>query len=609
LKNSKWLFIILLLFETNISSFCQQKMETLVFIDESDSLSIITKTYLLPYLDHFGIVYELADINTKKLSKRADNYSLVIIGHDMIIAKTASKLIKKIISKGGGVVSFDPDWTLNNMESQPSTVSAKLIYFNNGHYITSLHEKTDTIKSLVKIPLRDLSADIMKPLVFADGKPLLLISETGKQRCVVFTSMDWMNTHFVGPMMGLDDCLWRSFVWAARKPFVMRGLPPLVTMRVDDVAGRGELMQKSPLYWVKTANKYGFKPWLGLFIYNLSPVAVEELRGYILSNQATASPHAFGRPNRAQMNNKPTESYTGSDFVQTDTRFYYDPDAFPLRAKSYDEFIYFDHQKRKPWNDEEAIRGLEAVDKWYAKNQPLPMSKYFLAHWYEMGSNIIPHVSQKWGMEYIGINKAIDTPYADSIPWIKGAPFRLHENPGTVTNNSALRGMKAVYYSDFIDINGNKFFNSLTEIRDDAGYEWAPDNDVKASADRGIRQLSRALNSMALAVLFTHETDFIYRIQPEKWDKELQLITVGIKSYNPVYLTMDDALKIVRTTKTSKLNKIETDNRLGVVKTEFTGNSDVKSYFYIFTEKEKKIDQRLVEIPLFNNRIEIVTKL
>ncbi len=605
MKTPKWVLILIVVSQTLFSCAGQQKMETLIFIDESDSLSMIAKSCLIPYLDHFGITYEIADINAKKLSKHVDDYSLVIIGHDMKISETALKLIKQIQSKGAGVVSFDPDWPLNNAEKTATNDSAKLIFFNTSHYITTLHEKTDTIKCSIKLPFRDVATGTMKPIVYADGKPLLLVSATGGLRNVTYTSMLWMKTCFVGPMMGLDDCLWRSLVWAARKPFVMRGLPPLVTMRVDDVAGRGELMQKSPLFWVNTANKYGFKPWLGLFIYNLTPTAVNELRGYLLNNQATASVHAFGRPNRAEMSNKPTDSYTGSNSIRTDTRFYYSPDAFPLREKTYDEFIYFDHQKGKPFSDDEAIRGLEAVDNWYAKNQPLPMSKYFLAHWYEMGSNIIPYISKKWGMEYIGINHAINKPFADSITWIEGAPFRLYEKPGTVTKNVALRGGKALYYADFVDIEGCKFFNCLTEIRDDAGYEWAPDNQTATSAGRGIRQLRRALSSMALAVLFTHETDFIYLIKPESWEEQFKLISRGISDYKPVMLTMDDALKIVRAHKTSHLTGSVFQKGKNSIEISLDGYTDTKSFVYLFTGENENICQKLIEIPEFKGSTKV----
>jgi hypothetical protein len=604
-----WFYAVLFFLTGSTLCLSQQKTGTLVFIDKSDSLSDITRFYLLPYLDHFGIVYEIADINMKKLSRRPGDYSLVIIGHDMKNPEKASKLIRKICSKGAGVVSFDPDWPGNKMDPQSVTGSAKSIYFDTGHYITALHGKADTVKSSVGLPIKNVATGTMKPIVFADRQPLLFVTNGDESPCAKFTSMDWMKTTYIGPMMGLDDCLWRSIVWAARKPFVIRGLPPLVTMRVDDVAGRGELMQKSPFYWINTANKYGFKPWLGLFIYNLSPVAIEELRGYILNNQATAAPHALGRPNRPR-NNAPVESYYGSDFVQSNNRFYYSPDALPLRAKTYDEFIYFDHNNGKPWSDEEAIRGLEAVDKWYASNNPLPMSKYFLAHFYEMGSNIIPYISDKWGMEYIGINKAINTPYADTIPWIKGGPFRLYEKPGTVTNNTALRGKKAVYYSDFVDINGYKFYNSLTEIRDDAGYEWAPDNQIEVSAGRGTRQLRRALSSMALAVLFTHETDFIYRIKPESWEEQLKLISLGISDFNPVMLTMDEALKIVRANKTSHLTESVIEKGKENINITIDGYTDTKTFVYLFTGENEKIRQRLIEIPEFTGsaRVKVPVK-
>ena len=39
-----------------------------------------------------------------------------------------------------------------------------------------------------------------------------------------------------GQFQGIDDLVWRGIVWAARKPFVMRGMPPFISMRVDDAA-------------------------------------------------------------------------------------------------------------------------------------------------------------------------------------------------------------------------------------------------------------------------------------------------------------------------------------------------------------------------------------
>lgn len=657
---------LLLALVTPFYGFNQQRMGTLVLIDKFDSSSEMVKSYLVPYLDHFGIVYKIEDIRTKTLSNSAD-YSLIIIGHDMKHPEIASKLISHIQSKGAGLVSFDPEYESVYSDSLVTADSISSITFNTDHFITSLHELGDTIKCTAPMIYKKVIPGTMNPIVFVDQQPLLLVTSGATSPMVTFTSMEWMKTAYLGSMMGLDDCLWRSFVWAARKPFVMRGLPPLVTMRVDDVAGRGELMKQTPLYWVKTANKYGFKPWLGLFIYNLSPIAVEELRGYLINNQATASPHAFGRPNRNeerniitkiiswiktvynymvkpcfgifinnlglisteelisylpinktksstntaiyhqsyQNNNIQSENNNSSDLVLTDSKFYYYPGALALRVNTYDEFIFFDHHTGKPWSDEEAKRGLNAVDEWYSNNQPLPKSKYFLAHWYEMGSNIIPHISKKWGMEFIGMNKAIDTPYEDKIPWLKGAPFRLYENPDSVTDTT-----KAVYYADFVDVNGFKFFNSTTEIRDDYGYEWAPDNNTEISANRGIRQLKRALSSMALASLFTHETDYIYQIKPDCWEEQFKIISNGIKNYNPIFLTLDESLKIVRAHKTSYLAEAVSYSKKNRIDISLNGTTDTSSFVYLFTGTNDNISQRLIKIPTFKEytKISITTE-
>jgi hypothetical protein len=639
-------------------------MGTLVLIDKFDTSSEIVKTHLVPYLEHFGIVYTIKDIRTESLSNPGD-FSLVIIGHDMKHPEIASKLISQIQSKGAGIVSFDPEYATVSKDVSIISNKNNSITFNNNHFITSLHETTDTLKCSAPMSLKKSVSGSMTPLVFVDQHPLLLVTTGITKPMVTFTSMAWMKLAYLGPMMGMDDCLWRSIVWAARKPFVMRGLPPLVTMRVDDVAGRGELMNQTPLYWVNIANKYGFKPWLGLFIYNLSPVAVEELRGYLLKNQATASPHAFGRPNRNAdlsfiskikshlkklyfstikpwiglflnklglisskdlsayiphnstgiLTNKPANYNKQQDFitqsgtnnynnkVQTDLKYYYDPKALGFRSNSYDEFIFFDHQSGKPWSDEEAKRGLNAVDDWYSRNQPLPMSKYFLAHWYEVGSNIIPHLTEQWKMEFIGMNKAPDTPYDDKVSWLIGGPYRLFENAGSVTDST-----KAVYYADFLNFKDHQLFNCLTEIRNDYGYEWSPDNNTMNSAKRGIRQLKRALSSMALASLFTHETDYIYRIKPESWEEQFKIISNGIKTYNPMYMTLDEALKIVRAHKTSRLLETVINAKKDRMDISMSGTADTLSFLYVFTEKNNKINQRLVEIPEFRDFIKISIK-
>ena len=98
-----------------------------------------------------------------------------------------------------------------------------------------------------------------------------------------------------------------------------------------------------------------------------------------------------------------------------------------------------------------------------------------------------------------------------------------------------------------------QFFNCVTEIRDDAGYEWYPSSDVAGTIGRGTRQTKRALDSMALATLFTHGY-FMGDVGPESWRATLQGITDNLAPYNPIYVTLDYACQYVRAMHTSDID-------------------------------------------------------
>ena len=596
----------------------QPARQVLIILNSSGSEYIKSEHYLMPYMSHFGIPFDTLDLAKADMPDNIDKYLVIILGHanvtnsDRRLERHLFKSLSKSVKEGAGVVSFDPAVFTEFKGKSAKPFDADTLVFNKpDHYITALHDAGEKLKMFENLHLTNYETSSAEILVSADGKPFIWSSELGKGRIVQWSSQDWMQIRILGPLGGLDDCLWRSIVWAARKPFVMRGLPPIVTMRVDDVAGRGELWHKDPLYWVNTSNKFGLKPWLGLFIYNLNPRAIVELRKYIQDGNATASPHAFGRPPRhgwITLNKEENWQTRKHDLY---AGFYYYPDALPFRETDYDEFIYYDHQHNRPWSDFEAKRGLDAVDSWYEAHKPLPKSTYFLPHWYETGSNVIDRVSKKWGMQFIAQLKDADMPWNDTVPWVKQGPFRLYEKPGPSTANPSpeFRGTNPLYYADFTRIKGCNFFNCFTEIRDVAGYEWAPDNDVEATVDRGLQELKRALNSMSMAVLFTHETDYIYRIKPENWEREIRLVTEGLKNYNPVYLTTDDALKIVRTTKTSFISGVTYDKDRNQLIVTLKGILDIASSLWVFTEKNGSIIQKLIVTPAFEGTTDITTKI
>ena len=227
------------------------------------------------------------------------------------------------------------------------------------------------------------------------------------------------------------------------------------------------------------------------------------------------------------------------------------------------------------------------------------MSSYAIPHWGEMGSNTLAHVRDRWGCEFIATYHGADAPL-EGANWLVAGPFRQHETPGSALFDKDDRGTSAMYYADFINFADRQFFLCCTEVRDETGYEWAPDGDVENSAARGLRQLKRALDSFALPVLFTHETDFIYKISPEAWEAQLASIASGLSGYNPIYVTLDEGIRYVRATKTSRLVSAAYDPATQEVTAHFTGQADVLTHFHLFTSGQE-ITSRLVEVLPFED--------
>ena len=275
----------------------RQDMRALVLVNSLSEGYAEARELILPHLDHLGVPCELLDLAHSPLPEDVSAYALTVVGHRQLdprgtrLGQAGRGAILAAVKAGCGLVSFDPTLpAAAEVGLDPPVrfraVEAEAIEFaRQPHYITACHapEQILPLTGALRVPpmaaaqpqaRAEAGADAGAVLLRAGGVPLLWVARLGSGRLARWATSDWLRTTALGPMAGLDDVLWRSLVWAARKPFVMRGLAPLVTMRVDDVAARGERWGQPPLYWAREANRHGFKPWLGLFIYNLTESAV-----------------------------------------------------------------------------------------------------------------------------------------------------------------------------------------------------------------------------------------------------------------------------------------------------------------------------------------------
>jgi len=543
--------------------------------------------HLQPYLDNFGVPYAVQDIATNAIGTNLGYHSLIIVGHRQLdtnllyLTSAAQSRITAAISNGTGLVNFDA--TLSAAGGVPQYQFIQDIFgFSYGagstgtvvtfpatepasqmHYVTARHLPYESLPlasgmNLAGLTLRPAAAAV----ALCAGQPFVVVRKFGQGRAVQWASYDWMSSSVLGPLSGLDDLVWRGLAWAARKPFVMRGLPNFVTMRVDDVSG--------PLRWVHAACDMGFKPFLAVFMSNISSADTSDLRSLITNGNVTASIHAFN---------------AGSE-------------------------LYFDHTHLTAWPDNVVSNNFYLGTQWLVSNG-ITSSKIMATHNSEIGLNAFAGLTN-WGIEYFPIEIVpgqIEYYATPAAPWLMAGPYRLYEPPGLGES------VYPLYYADFLSVPGHpefngRFFNCYTEIRNvnpaTAGWfeggDWAPNTDVSASIQHGTAQLKRALDSLVLATVFSHE-NYTGVVPDAAWRAILQGVTNNLAAYHPIYVTLDYANQYVRATRTSRLAAAAFDAASGQVTATFTGATDLDTSVFVFVGEDNAITNIFGPVPTFSGPV------
>ena len=520
--------------------------------------------FVKPYLDHFGFPYFEVD------GEDIPECALIMTGHAGVQLSPAAI---EAVKAGTGVFCLDPNalpecWLMQGHDGRATGA----VFADCGHYITALHECGERIPFYSELEIMcGMSLKGGRMLVSADGIPLVEVDDSHGGRVVLMSSIGWMSHKVLGPIHGMDDLVWRSVVWAAKKPFAMKGMPAFVGMRVDDVWGAWrEINAENPLVWVDIANRFGIKPWLGLFQDNMDEATIAKTRALVAEGKASAFPHAFA----------------GCEWV---------PSTVP------ENWAHFDHRAKAPHSDEVMAENAARIKAWYA-DAGIPICKTALAHYYETGSNAVRHIIDM-GCEFIGIHMQPDTPYGDG-PWLKAGPYRNYEE-GVICSS------RPVYYGDYLQVDNapelsGKLFNCVTEIRDISGYEWHPSAWVERTVKRGIAHLRRAYDSMVPGVLFTHESSWIQRMSPKTWEAALEGIMEGVKGYDPLFWTMDDICGYARASHDIAITAAQAEG--GKLTLTVRGENDRATMCCLFTDQGGEISMRRADLPQVSGRADVTVE-
>jgi hypothetical protein len=564
--------------------------------------------FLQPYLGNFGVPYTVLDISSNAVTTNLTNYALIIIGHAQIdtnhtfLNTAAQAAIVSAVSNGIGLVSFDNVLSTSNTPlysfeqtifgfGYTNTLTSGLIVFppvppsSQMPYITSLHPTNESLQfsnannnTTITLPKLVLPTNVTA-VATCGSAPFVVTTQYGQGRAVQWASYDWMPSTIQGPINGLDDVLWRGFVWAARKPFVMRGFPHLATMRIDDVTGDEATTAGTPpaFWWVHAMTNAGFKPFLAMFIDDITYESfnypaddrVTDLSNLVAGGNVTASVHSF--------------------------------------SATFTNFFYFNHATESQWPDSvmtnNYVRGTT-----FLQNNGIPSSKLMIAHFSEMGTNSFFGLTN-WGVQYVLIEVVPGTvEYANpGAPWLVAGPYRLYETPQPGQVNMPM------FYADWLqvpnhpELNG-KFFDCYTEIRNvGVAGEWAPTNgDIPSSIARGVAMMKRGFDSLTLGNIFTHEWFIDQSDGPGYGDfttnnftTVLQGITSNLAPYNPIYVTMDYGCQYVRATRTSQMTSADYDPVTGRISGTFSGYTDLPITAYYYTGADNGITNIPGTVPIF----------
>jgi hypothetical protein len=553
---------------TVLSDLDERSNNALVIVNSGSSSYSDYTTFIKPYLENFGFSYNECNVNATELPELAD-YAIIIFGHRNVYSSGYPfSELETAVAGGTGLYSFDPhlfDYSsgFNTLIPQKAVSSRLISIPNTSHYITQYHapdeyspsnNSVNLLNSWTVVQRSNLvgGTDLASMSSGEQTVSLLQVANYGTGKVVKWCGYNWVFDNILGPVYGMDDLLWRGIVWAARKPFAMQGMPPLITMRVDDATGSDGGVTDD-FNWVKICNEFGLIPWCGTFNNMIAPEYIPTLKNLIDNNKATAFPHSFTWQK---------------------------------------DFIYFNHNNLEFFD---AAANVRAARDFYNSNG-LRISNYLVPHYYEISSEALPEIKAMGG-DFIATHMLPDQHYYSEPMdlWLNCGPYRLNR-----TGYAELS--RPVYYGGNVTLNGIEFFNCLTEIRDDGSYEWFPDNNVVSTTARGIRHLRRSLNSMVLSSLFTHEY-YITPITTVNWRDILSRITSAISGYDPEYTSTDYAVRYIRARNNIRITNVVEKNLFTEI--SYSGTNDMDTKCYLFTEESGEINYHFVPLPRVsgNNKV------
>ena len=565
-------------------------MTVLVLVDTAKVDFPLQQEILFSCLSHFGIPYELFDLGYEELKyETLREHRAVVIAQENIgpcLSNSEMEALVRAVREGLGLLNFD-----NALQAygevyrtllgvQYKTLGDRIqfegcreVIINRcDHYITQAQEVGAEHRLKMPLSVLVVSSTEARVEMLAETRtknPIILATIYGQGRVVQFLIPPriWLD-QYLGHLHGLDDVFWKSIVWVAKKPFVMKAWPPMVAMRVDD---EGFIKKPGDLAFLQIGSEFGWKIHLGLAIRSVPAECYEKIKKISDVGKAEIVAHAFDREN-GLFNVLNVRDYTKQEMKDAASEI----DAFFERIGIAPSKVINNHE----WGwGRSALAYMKSRGMNYGLNPNLPCehSVRELTDWqpYPYGSFDV---------------------FYDYLPQDHDI-MMLRSHPEQEYLRVYLPNGKFVWYDARIQEEVYDFMKGKT-IAD--GKE---SNDINAIAVKMARQIKFLTENLFWAGLITHTTTTT-RLSPSEWRKLFERFEQLTSHYPKIYSTFTEVGDYAVSKRDSRLTRAEMDD--GKVHCVLRGETLCATKMYVFREKGNTITLNLEEVPKFEGQIEIV---
>jgi hypothetical protein len=534
-------------------------------------------------LNHFGMPYEIMDLEQDRLSGHtANSHSCIMLAQENLGKRSSTgenEVIAEAVKEGVGLVSFDSRVDLYSAElakvfmlashSSPGEIKEITVSRNN-QYITGTREKGESIGFLKPLGISKVETSGAPEVLLStiDGFPVLLAGKYGEGRVVQFllSSKVWLDD-YLGHAEGMDDFFWKSLVWAAKKPFLMQAMPPFVATLFDDCSS-----SYNHFGYLDIFNNHNYIPHLELYLHDIDKIT-----------------HYGGNDDSKVIKAKYDEGLA----------------EFAAHGFTYNFQIYYDHQNKKPYSKKQMDKHFTMFDEKFS-GWGIKPSKYLNAHFGEVGFNALPYLKDR-GIIFLGGHSLNE-------PWLLESSERREWNPKPYGHTGFILDCMPDY-PDFFAAKAMVGRRMLTSAPNELGdclwgntifWDENTFNDMEGAAKQACMQIKRGLDSLFFGYLMTHEQR-IAVLSRKELDNMLTLVDRYMAKYDIIYKSLGYAAQYGKNIYNSHI--AAANGNRGKATCTLRGKTDMTTSIYFFTGKDDQLEYKFIDVPPFTGQTTVSSEV